>query len=207
MKRQTLLITAIALAATTSLSAQVKKGDLLLGATMGLNYGNSSGSSGSGSSSSNANIAPRIGFGIGHNSVMGFRTNFGYSSGRNDGSTVRTTSTSIGGSVYWRKFIPIKGQIGWYAEPSAGVSYVSNVTKSDPGGKIQTQGINYSALVIPGIYYQPLSKLLISVDFGGLGVNHHRSKDQFDQRFRNTYVNLSLLNSFTFGVDFVLGKG
>lgn len=206
MKKRILLFTAIALTATTTISAQVKKGDKLLGASMGIYYNNTSGPYNSGGSSSNANIAPRIGFGLGQNSVIGFRTHFGYSTSKTDESDAKNTSTSLGGSLYWRKFMPIKGQIGWYVEPNAGITYSSTVNKSTAQGKIKTSSTNYGVGVVPGIFYQPLTKLLISADFGGLSFNHGESTGQNDQKYKSSHVNLSLMNSFTFGVDFILGK-
>ncbi|AXY77156.1 hypothetical protein D3H65_25645 [Paraflavitalea soli] len=204
MKRQTLLLLAIIISSTATLTAQVQKGDVLLGATMGVYYGNSSGNNSG--SSSNSNLSPRIGFGLGHNSVVGFRTNFGYQTSKSETSSNRLSATSIGGGLYWRHYMPIKKQIGWYIEANGGISFRKEVNKNDVGDKNKATATEYSVGAIPGIYYQPLPKLLLTVNFGGAGYSYTKNKYEGNPTSRYSNVYFNLMSSFTFGVDFILGK-
>lgn len=194
----------IIISSTATITAQVQKGDVLLGATMGIYYGNNSGSNAG--SSSNSNLSPRIGFGVGNNTVVGVRTNFRYLTDKSETSANRLSSTSIGGGVYWRHSMPIKNQIGWYIEANGGVAFQKDVNKNAVGDKAKATSTEYSVGAVPGIYYQPLPKLLINANFGGIGYSYTRSKYEGNPRNRYSSVYLTLMNSFTFGVDFILGK-
>lgn len=197
MKRQILLLLVITISATTTLTAQVQKDDVLLGATMGVYYGsNSSMNSGS---SSNSNLSPRIGFGLGHNAVAGFRVKFGYQTSKSETSSNRLSTTSIGGGVYWRRYMPIKSQIGWYIEANGGVTFRNEVNKNEVGDKGKATSTEYSVGAVPGLYYQPLPQLLIHVDFGGVGYSHTKNKYEGNSMNKYSNVYLTLMNSFTFG--------
>lgn len=203
MKKQ-LLFTVIAIAATTTLSAQVNKGDILLGATLGAGYNNSN-SGASTTSQSNSNLAPRIGFGVGNNSVLGARLNVAYGSTKTKQYDNKTSTFTYGASIFWRKLMPITKQIGWYVEPDAGIAF-SRYTSKSSGTKSKTTSTSYTAGVVPGIYYQPLSSLLISADFGGLNYYHRQYKDAGGVKTKSNDISLGLLQSFTFGIDFILGR-
>lgn len=203
MKRQTLLLLVIVISSTATLTAQVQKGDVLLGATMGINYWNSDPLT---SSSSNSSLSPRIGFGIGQNSVLGLRSSVIYSTNKSETSIVKTTEMSIGTSVFWRKYMPIKKQFGWYAETNGGIYFGKNVNRNAVGDKNKTTSTRYVATVIPGLYYQALPKLLINVDFGGLGYSYSRSKYEGSPTSRTSNAYINLMSSFTFGVDLILGR-
>ena len=204
MKRVTLLALIIVLASTTATRAQIQKGDILLGASLGMGYS----SNNVPSSSSNANIAPRIGLAIGQNSVLGLQTSFGYQHSKPGDNTGAWESNyiNVGAGLYWRKFIPIKNKIGWYLEPNASFGYGKNKQKNG-SQKTESSTTGYSAGIVPGIYYQPIPKLLLNVDFGGVSYYHNVAKSEGNPSSKSSGVNLSLLNSFTFGVDFLLTKG
>jgi hypothetical protein len=204
MKRQTLLAFIIVLASATASRAQIQKGDILLGATLGIGYN----SNNTHSSSANANLAPRVGLAIGKNSVLGLQTNFGYQHSKpgDNNSTWERTATTLGAGLYWRKFMPIKDKIGWFLEPNAAFSY--GKTKDESGSqKTEYSATGYSAGIVPGIYYQPVPKLLLSVDFGGLNYSYYINKSEGNPTSKTSNVNFSLLSYFTFGVDFLLTKG
>jgi hypothetical protein len=204
MKRVTLLTLITVLALTTATRAQIQKGDILLGATLGVGYG----SNNAPSSSSNANIAPRIGLAIGQNSVLGLKTSFGYQHskpGDNTGAW-ESTNINIGAGLYWRKFMPIKNKVGWYLEPNASFGYGKSKYKNG-SEKTESSSKGYSASIVPGIYYQPIPKLLLNVDFGGVNYYYNVAKSAGNPNSKSSGVNLSLLSYFTFGVDFILTKG
>lgn len=203
MKRQTLLLLAIIISSTATLTAQVQKGDVLLGATMGVNYGHSDPLT---SSSSNSSLSPRIGLGIGQNSVLGLRVIATYSTNKSEISIAKTTEMSVGTSVFWRKYMPIKKQLGWYVETNGGIYFGKNTNKNAVGDKNKTTSTRYVATAIPGLYYQALPKLLINVDFGGLGYSYSRYKYEGSPTSRTSNAYINLMSSFTFGVDFILGK-
>lgn len=204
MKCKHLLFTAIAIATTSTLSAQVSKGDILLGASLGTGTISSS-STGSNTSNSNANLSPRIGFGIGNNSILGARFNVAYGRTKSEGSDGKSSIFSYGAFLYWRKLLPISKQIGWYVEPYGGISS-TRYSQTSNNNKSKS---SYNTIIVgaaPGIYYQPLNKLMISADFGGLTFGHGRNKQGGVTVSKSSDVNLTLLQRFNFGIDFILGK-
>jgi hypothetical protein len=198
MKRKVLPFLTLAIISTTSLTAQIKKGDLLLGASVGFNRNGSSNYA-----SSNSNISPRIAIGVGNNSVLGLKTSLGYYTSKNDNLNDKLTNFNVVGSIYWRKYMSIKNKIGWYLEPSAGVGTGRSVNKN-PNGETKSTVATYTVDVVPGLYYQALPKLFINADFGGLGYRHDRNKSAGNPVGKSSSVRFDLLNNFTFGVDFVL---
>lgn len=202
MKSKALLLVLAVITSTTCLQAQIRKGDLLLGATFGFNSNNNN----SGNySSSNTNLSPRVALAIGENSVLGLRTNFGYYSSKSEASDQKNRGTTLGASAFWRRYMPIKKQLGWYLEANGGVNFYRSVSYYSTG-KSKTTTTQYSVNVIPGIYYQALPRLLVNVDFGGLNYTHGRSKTDGNPLGKASSVNFNLLSNFTFGVDFILGK-
>lgn len=204
MKCKHLLFTTIAIAVSATLSAQVSKGDILLGATLGTGYNNSS-SGAINTSQSNSNLSPRIGFGVGNNSILGARISVGYGTTKTEEFDNKSTNFTYGTSVYWRKLMPISKQIGWYLEPAAGVAFSNNTNKSQ-GIKSKYSNTAFTVAAVPGIYYQPIPKLLISADFGGVSYSHGTNKSPNGIKTKSNDVSLSLLQRFTFGIDFILGK-
>ncbi|MFT3826763.1 MAG: outer membrane beta-barrel protein [Chitinophagaceae bacterium] len=190
----------ILLMSSAAANAQIKKGDKLLGASLSAGT-----SSYSGGSSSNAGISPRIGFGIANNWVLGARLGVSFYTAKSKGSDGKATTTSLSTTVFARKYAPIKNKIGWYAEP--GVGYSRSKYKITQGSPISTQeSWSVGAGITPGLYYQATDKILVSADFGGLNYSYQKSKgtgsNTYDQH--NSTLTLTLLNSFSFGVDFIL---
>ncbi|WP_276480534.1 outer membrane beta-barrel protein [Paraflavitalea pollutisoli] len=204
MKKQ-LLFTVIAIAASSALTAQVTKGDILLGASAGTGYNGYSSTGSAGSNSTNANIAPRIGFGIGRNSVLGARLNFNYWNSKSPGTDYKQNNLGAGASIYWRHFMPIVSKVGWYIEPAAGVGTVRQKSQ-DINGKSKINSFNITATVVPGVYYQALPGLLLNADFGGVNYQYSKNKNGTSVTSKSHSVSLGLFNSFTFGFDFILGK-
>ncbi|NII24037.1 hypothetical protein HB364_03020 [Pseudoflavitalea sp. X16] len=202
MKIKALLLCLTVITSATCLQAQIQKGDLLLGATLGFNSNNNNGGN---YSSSNTNLSPRVALAIGENSVLGLRTNFGYYTSKSELSDQKSRGTTVGASAFWRRYMPIKKQLGWYLEANGGVNFYRAVSYYS-NTKSKTTTTQYGANVIPGIYYQALPRLLVNVDFGGLNYTHGRSKMDGAPVGKASSINFNLLSNFTFGVDFILGK-
>jgi hypothetical protein len=202
MKHKTLPAFAILIFSCCTLHAQIEKRSLLLGATLG--YRNSSTTSYS--SSSNAYVNPRIGYAVGKNSVIGLLGNFRYGKSKYDNNpSYKSTSTTYGGALYWRQFLPIQNRLGWYTELIAGIS--GGINKTTTSTFTKTRHTNYAVGAAPGIYFQALPKLLISADVGGLNFNRSIDKNSnSDIIGRSSAFEVNFLKEFTFGIDFILGR-
>ncbi len=197
MKMRSLLMLTFIMAMLSS-HAQIQKGDVLLGAFIGVNTNTYSGGS-----SSNAGISPRIGVVIGTNWVLGARLSAGVSNTKSETIDSKTTTTNLGATVFVRKYMPVKNKLGWYAELGAGVGAVNGKT-TNSGIENKQNAFSYNAGFIPGVYYHATPKILLSVDAGGIGYFHSKNKNNVTTTSKTSSFGLNFLSSFSFGIDLVL---
>jgi hypothetical protein len=201
MKKEILLFSMTLLVASASF-AQIDKKDILLGATF--SYGNSN--SPGNISTSNSNLHPKIGYAIGNNSVLNLT--LGYNHVKSEDANGNTTSknSSFTTGLTWQKFFPIKDKVGWYTD-LYGTMSSGKYTQDNGGGNInKTRTTGYGVGISPGLYYFPISSLLLSVNAGGMsyGYSKYKSGSQPDGKSSNFTVNL--LNYFGFGIGFIINK-
>lgn len=203
MRTTTLLCLLLGIFFSVPVSAQIQKGDILLGGSLGY-YNSTSASSSATSSSSNANISPRISYGIGTNSLLGIKTGYSYSDTRSKGNPQKTVNNNFSAGVFWRKYFPIKNKIGWYAEPAAAVATGSAKHFSYyPINKETSRSVTVTAT--PGIYFLATPGILLSVDAGGAYYSYYSSKSGPSGSHGHS-LGINLLNSFNFGIDCILGN-
>jgi hypothetical protein len=197
MKKKILLSLGIIGCTIFSLKAQIEKGNLLLGGSFGLNSNNSNPTY----TTSNANITPHIGLGIGKNSVIGLGFGFSYSS--NSGMQ---SNLDLSTNIFYKKYFVIKNKLGYYLQLHGGVTVsTSKYTVIDSSGnanKTSYKEYSYSLGIIPGIYYEVAPWILLTADVGGLGYVYSNNGG----RNWSSNFNVGFFNSFTFGVEFILGK-
>ncbi|HTQ28976.1 MAG TPA: hypothetical protein VMI35_12645 [Puia sp.] len=196
MQGKTLLTLILLLAITLQTVAQIQKGDLLLGGTVGFNNG-----SYPASSYSNAGISPHIAMAVSNQAAIGFGIGANYSATEN-----AEKSVGISGSVFYRKYFLIKDKLGWYLHTSATLGWSKDEQSFlDSTGttytKTYTNSQNYTLSVTPGLYYQVTPSVLLNADFGGVGGSYSNSGDGWSY---NIFVNF--FQNFLFGVDFIIGK-
>lgn len=203
MKKISILSALAILFSTSVIHAQILKKDVLIGGSFGV------GSNGATSSptNTNANISPRIGYAIGNNSVL--YANLGYSFYKSKSDLVgnENISNSFSAGISWKRFIPIKDKFGLYTNLYG--SFVNGNTKQDvgiPPVRQKTSNTGYIAGLTPGVYYSPVSWLLLNVDAGGIAYNYYKNKYEGSPTSHSSAFNVNFLNSFTFGVDFILHK-
>lgn len=201
MKKQILLVGICCLLVIFS-SAQIDKGDLLLGGTFGYGTYNSNGVN----NNSNTNLNPRIGYGIGRNSVLSVRLGYyhGKSEDANGNNISKNTNFSTG--LSWQNFFPIKDRLGWYSDIYG--MFGSGITRyeNNLGAINKNKSSGYSAGASPGIYFIPVSGLLISANAGGLNYGYSRYQSSGQPTGKNSNFNVNLLNYFGFGIDFIINK-
>jgi hypothetical protein len=202
MKSKMLLsLTIVIFSSIAVLQAQIEKKDWLLGGSLGFNTSNPNSGS-SNYSTSNANFAPHIGYAIGHNSVIGLNIGFNYS---NTSSQYKSVSFST--NAFYKKFISLKEKFGIYYQINAGigwsqVSYPISDSTGNVTSKITYPSHAYNASITPGVYYAVSPKILLNADCGGLGYNYSDNGDGYG----TSNFAFNFLSSFTFGVDFILGR-
>jgi hypothetical protein len=202
MRKQILLFSIACLGVMISI-AQINKSDILLGGTFG--YGNYS--SQGNSSNSNANLSPRISYAIGKNSVLSVR--LGYNYGKSEDATGNNVSknSNFSGGLSWQNFFLIKEKLGWFTDLYGSFSRGYTKYQSTPSGNIsKSNSTGYSAGVSPGIYFIPVSGLLLSANTGGISYGFSKFKSGGQETGKSSNFTVNLLNYFSFGIDFIINK-
>jgi lipopolysaccharide assembly outer membrane protein LptD (OstA) len=91
--------------------AQINKGNTLLGGNLSFNFQQQNYQLSS--SYSNTNVQPYIQFAYKANRTIGFGLDFTYNSTSNNDGQNKTQTFSIGPSVSFTQYHPIKGNFGW----------------------------------------------------------------------------------------------
>lgn len=180
-------------------NAQVSKGDVLIGGSFGYNSYQNQGNN----SNSNANVSPRVGYAIGKNSVLSARVSASFSKSTAEVGDYKNTNSFVATGIGWRKYYPIKNKFGLYSDLNGNVGWGRSESTSNTGVEYESNFTNYNVGLTPGLYYHVTPGILLGADFGGFGVSHNRTEPNSG---RTTAVYLNLLSTFTFGVDFILGK-
>lgn len=200
MKLKTLLTFSTLFLSCCALNAQIEKGNVLLGGSF--NYGSTSNSGYN--TNSNAGISPRISYAIGKNSVIGLSGNFNYGVNKSATNDDKQITSGYGASLFWRKYMPIQNKLGWYAEVNGGVTGWKNEYKGN--NTSSNTATSYSIGALPGLFFQAMPKLLVNVNVGGVNFNRSINKNSSSTTSRYSSFNVNFLSSFTFGVEFILGK-
>ncbi|HTQ63924.1 MAG TPA: hypothetical protein VMI12_03960 [Puia sp.] len=193
-----ILLLLLAMTFSFSSSAQISKGDWLLGGSVGANFGNANANS---SSTSNASISPHIGFAIGKNSVL--ELNF---SGTYYSFSGQSYNWGIAANIAYRKFFQVKNKFGLFIEFGGGFGWTkSEYSFYDSSGAISKNyntAHTYNIGMIPGVYYQVSPGILLNASCGGIDYYYY----SYNTGDWSSNISVNFLNSFTFGIDFILGK-
>ena len=201
-KISTLTVVAILFSASV-IHAQIQKGDLLIGGAFGINTSNSNFSG----TSSNANVSPRIGYAIGSNSVISARFGYGFNRNKSDVNSYLHKANNLSAGFSWKKFYSISSSFGFYSDLFA--VFNTGNTKLESGTPTvitKTSSTGFLGGINPGIYYMPTSKLILGMDAGGIAYSYGKNKNNGQNAGDGSNFNVNFLNSFTFGIDFIIGK-
>ena len=200
MQKKVLLVLAVIICSLAS-RAQADKGDWLLGGSFGVNFGSNNSGSGT-TNSSNSNLTPELGVAIAKNSIIGIRGGFNYNTSKN--GSAKQTSTSYSAGAFWKKLFAFTEKAGWYSDLGAGFTY--GKTSNTNFSNYETSSNGFFASLAPGVYYKPTKKIFLNAGVGGIAYNYSKSEVVGFSDTKSSNLNVNLLNYFTFGVSFILGK-
>jgi hypothetical protein len=212
MKLRLLILSVFIIGIITSASAQIGKGSHYIGGSLYLNYDGGPGTTTqytfdtgttqyTVSDLTTFQISPEFGYFFSKNWAVGIQPNYSYSSGKETNAFTSTTDgiasyTSVnkyhinvvGLTVNFRYYCMLSDRIGIF--PQFGIS-TQNDVKDFGNGEL-------TLLASPNIVFFATPKLGINMGFGNL-------KYATDYHFNYNYLNLSLNNAITFGVNYYYG--
>ncbi len=199
--------------------AQVQKGSLFLGGSVGISSSKTEADNGDKMSGTSWNISPQIGKAIQQNKVIGIEILAGGSNNKNTnslGNVFKNSGSQYGIGILYRQYFPIYKKWLFYGQTNAGVNF-SNSTISNSGiklSKINAMGVNINASL--GITYQVNKKLWLEAGLSnlvGIEYNHQNSETLSSagvvtSTFKNNSVsanfNLNGSNNFAFGFRWII---
>jgi len=171
MKKLLLLsIIAIAFICQQS-SAQIKKGETMLGLSLGFSTTKLEQESSGVTQEAKVRvfqIAPDFGVGLGNNWIAGIRA--GYSHTKQDGeAAVHYVSKGVSGGVFVRKFYPVgSGRFGIFGQGN--VQYAHNSIEYPSNYKAKNDMISVS--IQPGAYVRASKRFIVEALVGNIGYAH-----------------------------------
>lgn len=204
MRKLSLLLT-FAIGLVFYASAQVGKGDLLVGGTLGF-YNSNTNYNGASNSNANVNFNPRVSYAIGNNSILGLNLGYAYNKTKATSTDNQNKTNTFSAGVFWRNLIPIKGKFGWYPEVGGNVYTGKTQYKQDNGTDNTSTSKGFNAYVVPGLYYSISPAFLLNVDFGGVSYGSAKTRYNDSPSSTTNSFQLGLFQNFNFGFDFIIGR-
>jgi hypothetical protein len=223
MKSKILLSVVASFCVITTTKAQINKGAVMLGGSIG--YGKSKSSYDKPSNDSKTtsyNISPAVGVAIKQNLVLGAVVSYRKSTLNDESvdSYIRERKDNYyGGGIFIRQYIPIISRLYVIAEGDAGFNVFKTITEFTPyytAQKIDEKGWIGSLGFTPGVSFAVNNKLHLETGFNNL-VSIQYQKSKKDQHITNgestTHsfaIGLNLENSSAFYLGFRIllnGKG
>ena len=199
--------------------AQVQKGSLFLGGSIGITKSNGEAGNGDKSNVFNWNISPQIGKAIDQNKVVGLQFSLGGNTNENTyagGSTGKNEGKQLGVGLFYRQYFPIYKKWMFYGQANANLNFF-NSSSSTQGIKSQQTKLTSGTLTASlGITYQVSKKLWLEAGLSNLAAieyNHQKSETLSSagvvtSTFKNNSVsanfNLNGSNNFAFGFRWII---
>jgi hypothetical protein len=198
----------IAIACTfQQLSAQLKKGEAMLGGTLGFNSTTSdAGPNTLESKATTITIVPELGFGIGSNWVLGFGAGFAHNKQKNEDGffNVEQSANVFTGSIFIRKAHHISERFGIFGQADA--AYGSGKVEQTNGTTTVERDITSLGFSLkPGAYFRASRRFIIETSIGGIEYLETKIKREGGTvENRNRSFEITLASSLNLGFRVVL---
>lgn len=205
-----LTLTFISIAFIGTASAQLKKGEKMLGGNIAFsnNKAEQNNFYGTGEQKgTNISIVPQLGFGLGNNWILGLTAGYSYTKQRSTNGTSswnESRTNLVSGGVFARKSFPAGERFGFFGQ--ADISYSDGKSKfKNSSGDNNTGEIDIlEAFVSPGAYFRPNKRFIIEAQIGSLGYSHTNIKGEQSSTGEINSFGLSLTDNLSLGFKIVL---
>lgn len=208
-KTFTLLCIALAIA-TQQASAQIKKGEKMLGGNIGFttSKGEQSNAPNYEAKVTNISINPQLGFGLGDNWIAGIQAGYGYSKQKTVfplGGVSEDKSNTISGGVFARKFFPFSERFGLFGQGDVNYSHTNNKGTTVGGATGESNTNRVGVAVSPGAYFRTGKRFILEAEVGSIGYEHGVTKSGGSgSKTTSNSFSLGLSNNLSIGFKVVL---
>lgn len=208
--KKVLLLATVAIAFVLSANAQITKGSILLGGSIGINTNSTENQNGEFSSNSFF-ISPQIGYTVKNNNVWGLRLT--YSKNNNQVQNFpETEGSGYGGGIFFRKYFPLSNRFNLLGEANA--NYASS--NQDNGVNTEYKANATGLSLFPGISFTVNKRFHLEALLTDLfRINYLTEKitdksgpstTEYNNKSFSIGTNLSSQMPLTIGFRFVLGN-
>ena len=199
--------------------AQIQKGSLFLGGSIGITKSNGESGIGDKTTGFSWNISPQIGKAIEQNKVIGMQFSAGSNSTENTnagGSTAKNEGKQIGVGVFYRQYFPIYKKWMFYGQANTNLNFFNSSASTQGIKNQQAKVINVAFTASLGITYQVSKKLWLEAglsNLAGIEYSHQKSEtlssagvvtSTFKNNSVSANVNLNGSNNFAFGFRWII---
>ena len=217
MKKNILLLSGIFILQLAN--AQVEKGSIFTGGSIGISNSSGEGNSGEKSSGFSWNFSPQIGKAIAQNKVIGVQLIAGGNANENtntSGNTQKNTGNQIGAGVFYRQYFPIYKKWMFYGQTNANLNFTNSSSTLQGIKYQQAKGVSGALTASLGITYQVSKKLWLEAglsDLIGIAYSHQKSEtlspagvvtSSFKTNTVSANFNLNSSNNFAIGFRWII---
>lgn len=217
MKQRFLLSILFVCSFMAATRAQIGKGSVWLGGSLGYSQSKNKAEGSTASSKSNSFfLSPAIGKAVKDNLIVGISATYGRSAYKYE-STVNRKDNTYGGSIFVRRYIPIIAQLYIYGEAEG--FYLANHSKQEPGvtnGPVTIKSWNAGIGISPGLSFGINRFLQIETGINNLfQTSYRKSKTttsyvgattESSESSFNTGISLDNASQIYIGFRFLLNK-
>ena len=190
-------------------SAQIKKGEKMLGGNIGVTSTDYEQDNNAVEGSiANISIIPQLGFGVGNNWVVGVQAGYEYGKQKTTYGANQTQEqkfNTFSGGVFTRKFFPIGERFGIYGQGDVTYGRTKNKYKSSTGTASESNTNRIEVAVSPGAYFRTGKRFILEAEVGSLGYSRSSTKPEgAGIRSTSSTVFLGLSNNLSIGFKVVL---
>lgn len=201
--RKSTLFTAAFICTALASQAQISKGSLFLGGSLGFSSSENEstfvqpGNFTQKNESSGWGVRPQIGTAVANNQILGLFLNF--TKNRNEQTTGTNVSleeiSNNGGGIFFRRYYPFGQRFFLFGEAGLGVNFSERETTTDNGtvryvsGKLNTTGAAFS--ITPGLSFAASRKLYLEASLNDLFSLAYNSNDGKSYDFRGNLQSTS----------------
>lgn len=177
------------------LNAQISKGSVLLGGSIGVSS-NTSESGNNKSTQKSFYVSPAIGVAVKTNLIAGGDLSYSYY--KNSQPVFNETKyITYGAGVFVRKYFPVSGKFYLFGQARTGINIINSKSEDINGSAQKDKGWGINLGIVPGISYAVNKKLHIESGFNNIFFADYQHLNQQDISQGNSIKTIK--NSFSLG--------